>query len=58
MSGVQQYEAVSRFAQQGGTIYFAVVFLAGVIYALWPRNKAAFQRLARLPLEDDENDHV
>ena len=57
MTGVAQYEAVSRFAQQGGTIYFAVVFLAGVIYALWPRNKAAFQRLARLPLEDDETDH-
>ena len=58
MTGIQQYEAVSRFAQQGGTIYFAVLFLAGVIYAVWPRNKAAFQRLARLPLEDDESDHV
>jgi cytochrome c oxidase cbb3-type subunit IV len=29
-----------------------------VIYALWPRNKEAFQRLARLPLEDDESDDV
>ena len=58
MTGIQQYEAVSRFAQQGGTIYFALLFLAGVIYALWPRNKDAFQRLARLPLEDDESDHV
>jgi cytochrome c oxidase cbb3-type subunit 4 len=58
MTGIQQYEAVSRFAQQGGTIYFVVLFLAGVIYALWPRNKEAFQRLARLPLEDDESDHV
>jgi cytochrome c oxidase cbb3-type subunit IV len=58
MTGIQQYEAVSRFAQQGGTIYFALLFLAGVIYALWPRNKEAFQRLARLPLEDDESDDV
>jgi len=58
MTGIQQYEAISRFAQQGGTIYFVVLFLAGVIYALWPRNKEAFQRLARLPLEDDEADHV
>jgi len=57
MTGIAQYEAVSRFAQQGGTIYFVVLFLAGVIYALWPRNKEAFQRLARLPLEDDEVDH-
>ncbi len=58
MTGIQQYEAVSRFAQQGGTIYFAAVFLAAMVYALWPRNKEAFQRLARLPLEDDESDHV
>ena len=58
MTGVQQYEAVSRFAQQGGSIYFAVLFLIGVIYALWPRNGAAFKHLAQLPLEDDENDHV
>ena len=58
MTGIQQYEAVSRFAQQGGTIYFALLFLAGVIYALWPRHKAAFQRLAQLPLEDDEGDDV
>lgn len=58
MTGIQQYEALSRFAQQGGTIYFALLFLAGVIYALWPRNKEAFQRLARLPLEDDESDDV
>jgi len=58
MSGIQQYEAVARFAQQGGTIYFVVIFVAGVIYALWPRHKEAFQRLANLPLEDDESDHV
>ena len=58
MTGIEQYEAVSRFAQQGGTIYFALLFLAGVIYAFWPRNKTAFERLARLPLEDDESDHV
>jgi cytochrome c oxidase cbb3-type subunit 4 len=55
---VQQYEAVARFAQQGGTVYFAVLFLGGLIYALWPRHKDAFQHLAHLPLEDDESDHV
>ncbi len=58
MSGIQQYEAAARFAQQGGTIYFAAVFIAAMVYALWPRNKEAFKRLARLPLEDDESDHV
>ena len=53
MSGFS-YEAVARFAQQGGTLYFAVIFIAGLIYALWPRHKEAFRRLSNLPLENDE----
>ena len=57
MSGLS-YEAVARFAQQGGTIYFGLIFFAGLIYALWPRHRQAFQRLAQLPLEDDEAPHV
>jgi cytochrome c oxidase cbb3-type subunit 4 len=57
MSGLT-YETVARFAQQGGTIYFAAIFGAGVIYALWPKHKEAFQRLAHLPLEEDESDNV
>jgi cytochrome c oxidase cbb3-type subunit 4 len=51
------YEAVARFAQQGGTLYFAAIFFAGLIYALWPSRKAAFDRMAQLPLEDDEIDN-
>ena len=57
MSGLS-YEAVAAFAQQGGTVYFGLIFAAGLAYALWPRNKEAFKRLARMPLEDDENDDV
>ena len=57
MSGLS-YEAVAMFAQQGGTIFFGLMFAGGLIYALWPRHKEAFQRLAHLPLEDDESDHV
>ena len=57
MSGLS-YEAVATFAQQGGTIYFGLIFAGGLAYALWPRHKEAFDRLAKLPLEDDENDHV
>lgn len=53
MSGLT-YEAVAMFAQQGGTIFFGLMFAGGLIYALWPRHKQAFQRLAQLPLEDDE----
>ncbi len=56
MSGLT-YEAVARFAQQGGVIYFAAIFIAGLVYALWPAHKQAFDRLAHLPLQDDEADH-
>ena len=52
------YETAARFAQQGGLIYFGLIFLGGLIYALWPKHKEAFQRLAQLPLEEDESDHV
>ncbi len=52
------YEAVARFAQQGGTIFFGLMFLGGLIYALWPRHRQAFQHLAQLPLEEDEAPHV
>ena len=48
------YETVARFAQQGGLIYFGLIFACGVVYALWPRNREAFNRLASLPLQDDE----
>ena len=53
-----EYEAVSRFAQQAGLIYFTIIFVAALLYALWPKHKEAFQRLARLPLEEDGSDHV
>ena len=48
------YETVARFAQQGGLIYFGLIFACGVVYALWPQNREAFKRLASLPLQDDE----
>jgi cytochrome c oxidase cbb3-type subunit IV len=57
MSGLT-YEAVAQFAQQGGTVYFASIFLAGVAYALLPRKREEFQKAAQAPLENDEDDHV
>ena len=57
MNGLN-YETVAQFAQQGGTIYFGLTFLGALVYALWPRNRDAFKRLAHLPLQDDESDHV
>lgn len=57
MSGLD-YETVARFAQQGGTLYFALVFIAGVVWALRSKHKEAFRRLSHLPLEKDEGEHV
>ncbi|WP_417232825.1 cbb3-type cytochrome c oxidase subunit 3 [Brevundimonas sp.] len=52
------YEAVARFAQQGGTLYFGILFVAGVVWALLPRHTETYRRLSRLPLEDDEAEDV
>ena len=57
MSGLD-YETVARFAQQGGTVYFGVIFVAGLVYALWPKHRETFRRLSHLPLDKDEDDHV
>jgi cytochrome c oxidase cbb3-type subunit 4 len=48
------YETMSRIAQQGGALYFFAMFVVGVAYAFWPRKRSEFQRLARLPLDDEE----
>lgn len=48
------YETVARIAQQGGLIYFGLIFLAGCAYALWPANREAFRNAARLPLEEED----
>ena len=55
MSPTDHYEAVSRFAQQGGSVYFLLLFAAVCVYAFWPRNKAEFDKAARAPLDDEED---
>jgi cytochrome c oxidase cbb3-type subunit IV len=35
------------------TPIFVALFLAIVTYALWPRNEAAFDEAAKLPLRED-----
>ena len=47
------YEAMSRIAQQGGAVYFVVMFVIAVAYAVWPRKRDEFQRAARLPLDEE-----
>jgi cytochrome c oxidase cbb3-type subunit IV len=48
------YETLSSFAQTWGMVYFAVIFLAALVYAFWPSNRARFDRAASTPLEDEE----
>ena len=48
------YEWLAKFAQQGGTLYAVAVFSACVAYVMWPSRKAAYERAARLPLEEGE----
>jgi len=50
------YETVSQIVQQGGTVYFALLFLIGLFFALRPSKKGAYQRAAHIPLEEDDND--
>jgi len=49
------YETVAKIAQQGGTVYFVLMFIGACVYALWPRNQELFRRAARLPLEERES---
>jgi cytochrome c oxidase cbb3-type subunit IV len=48
------YEQLSAFAQTSGMIYFIAIFTGVCVYALWPKNKAKFDRAARIPLENED----
>ena len=48
------YDTLSYFAQTWGLVYLFVLFAAVLVYALWPRNKAKFDRAARMPLDEDQ----
>ncbi len=50
------YEAASHFAQTWGLAFAVALFLAAVLYALWPSNRATFDNAARAPLNKDEDD--
>lgn len=51
------YELLASFAQTGGLIYFVLMFLGALTYALWPRNQETFDAAARMPLEDGGPDN-
>ncbi len=43
----------SDFVATLWTPIFVGIFIAIVIYALWPRNQKAFDEAARMPLRED-----
>jgi len=49
------YEAIAHFAQTWGLAFAVLLFLISVAYALWPSNRAKFERAAHAPLADDDN---
>ena len=47
------HNAVSAFVTTWWTPAFVGIFLAIVIYTLWPRNGKAFEEAANMPLRED-----
>jgi cytochrome c oxidase cbb3-type subunit 4 len=47
------YAAVAHFAQTWGLAYFVAVFLAVLVYALWPSRRQKFDAAAQIPLRED-----
>jgi cytochrome c oxidase cbb3-type subunit 4 len=48
------YDTIATFAKSWGLVYLCVLFLGVLVYALWPSNKAKFDKAARMPLEGDD----
>lgn len=46
-------DSLSAFAASWGSLYFAVMFVAAVAYALWPSKKSLFDHASRMPLSED-----
>jgi cytochrome c oxidase cbb3-type subunit 4 len=44
---------ISTLVATWWTPVFVVLFLAVVVYALWPRNRATFDAAAKMPLRED-----
>ena len=49
------YDVLAHFIKMGGTVFFTSFFVLAIVYALWPKNKARFDRAAALPLADDDS---
>lgn len=50
---VMDHQTITQISGIFGLVFFGILFVAVVVYALWPRNKKKFDHAARLPLEED-----
>ncbi|MEQ8369280.1 MAG: cbb3-type cytochrome c oxidase subunit 3 [Alphaproteobacteria bacterium] len=46
------YDGARAFAGFFGLFFFIALFIGVLVYVFWPRNKARFERAARLPMEE------
>ncbi len=49
----ETYQFFAQLAQTWGLVYFFVLFIAVLAYALWPSLQKDFDEQARLPLRED-----
>ncbi|MEP3275082.1 MAG: cbb3-type cytochrome c oxidase subunit 3 [Stappiaceae bacterium] len=47
------YNELAGFAQTWGLLYFVLLFIGILAYALWPKNKKRFDDAANIPLRED-----
>ena len=47
------YKALAEFAQTYGLVYFVIVFVIVVVWAMWPSRKRQFDEAACMPLRED-----
>jgi cytochrome c oxidase cbb3-type subunit 4 len=47
------YLGLAGFAQTWGLVYFVIVFVVVLVYALWPSRQRQFDEAARMPLRED-----
>jgi cytochrome c oxidase cbb3-type subunit IV len=47
------YAFFAHLAHTWGLVYFVVIFIAVLVYALWPSRQKQFDESARVPLRED-----
>ena len=50
---MSSYQYWREFAASWGSLYFAAIFFAALVYALWPSKGKVFDEAAHIPLIED-----